>query len=212
MKRLLLVGAGDFGREIYGWCLDVKNPDWVIGGFLDDNLAALQGYGCDKKIIAPIQDYQPQMNDIFLCTIGHPATRLKVGRQLQARGAEFINFIHPSALVNANAKLGAGIIIGPFCYIATHATLGDFVMLNVSASVGHDAVLNQGCTLSSYCDVTGHVTLGERVFMGSHACIIPNKKVGDDAIIGAGSAVMRNVVAGSTVVGVPAKKVSVHKS
>ena len=41
--------------------------------------------------------------------------------------------------------------------------------------------------------------------MGSHASILPGGRVGDEAVVGAGSVVLKNVEPGSTVIGVPAK-------
>ena len=45
--RLLIIGAGGFGRELLGWALGVPPGarDWAIGGFLDANPAALETVG-----------------------------------------------------------------------------------------------------------------------------------------------------------------------
>lgn len=49
------------------------------------------------------------------------------------------------------------------------------------------------------------VTIGRNVWIGGGAMILPGVTVGDDAIIGAGSVVTRDVPAGATVVGNPAR-------
>ena len=49
------------------------------------------------------------------------------------------------------------------------------------------------------------ITIGANVWIGGHAIILPGVTIGDDAIIGAGSVVTRDVPAGSTVVGNPAR-------
>jgi len=53
MKRLLIVGAGGFGREVLAWALDIytKRDGWEIGGFLDDNLSALRDLEPSYEII-----------------------------------------------------------------------------------------------------------------------------------------------------------------
>ena len=38
MKRLIIVGAGEFGREILGWLDDINNSEWHEICFIDDNL------------------------------------------------------------------------------------------------------------------------------------------------------------------------------
>ena len=52
------------------------------------------------------------------------------------------------------------------------------------------------------------VSIGRNVWIGGHAIILPGVTVGDDAIIGAGSVVTRDVPAGATVAGNPARPVT----
>ena len=49
------------------------------------------------------------------------------------------------------------------------------------------------------------IKIGQNVWIGGGAIILPGVTVGDDAIIGAGSVVTRDVGAGITVVGNPAR-------
>ena len=62
--------------------------------------------------------------------------------------------------------------------------------------------------MSGHCDITGGAKLKEGAFLGSHAVIIPKVTVGEYAVVGAGSVVIRTVGAGVTVFGVPAKRIS----
>ncbi|WP_227368510.1 DapH/DapD/GlmU-related protein [Halomonas sp. M20] len=49
------------------------------------------------------------------------------------------------------------------------------------------------------------VIIGRNTWIGGHAVILPGVTVEDDAIVGAGSVVTRDVPAGTTVSGNPAK-------
>ena len=53
MKKILIVGAGGFGRELLQWIKDInaEKPTWEIGGFLDDNLQALDGVEIDYPVV-----------------------------------------------------------------------------------------------------------------------------------------------------------------
>jgi maltose O-acetyltransferase len=51
------------------------------------------------------------------------------------------------------------------------------------------------------------VEIGARVFIGARCVVLPGVKIGDDAIIGAGSVVSRDVEAGMVAVGAPARAV-----
>ncbi|MEZ5998854.1 MAG: acyl-ACP--UDP-N-acetylglucosamine O-acyltransferase [Hyphomonas sp.] len=61
--------------------------------------------------------------------------------------------IHPTALVEDGARLGADVTIGPFCHVGPNATLGD------------------GCQLRSHAVVTGHTTLGRNCVLFPHAVL-----------------------------------------
>ena len=49
------------------------------------------------------------------------------------------------------------------------------------------------------------VRIGRNVWIGGGAIILPGVTIGDDALIGAGSVVTKDVAAGTTMVGNPAR-------
>ncbi|WAX93730.1 acyl-ACP--UDP-N-acetylglucosamine O-acyltransferase [Aminobacter sp. NyZ550] len=63
-------------------------------------------------------------------------------------------FIHPAAVVEAGAQLGAGVRIGPFCHVSADAVIGDRVEL-----MSHVAILG-ATTLGEGCKVFPQATLG----------------------------------------------------
>jgi serine acetyltransferase len=89
--------------------------------------------------------------------------------------------------------------------VSVDVDLGDFVMINLNSTVGHDAKIGAWTTLSAHCDVTGFVEVGPRVFMGSRVSIIPTKKIGEGATLGAGSVIIRDVPPRVTMIGNPAR-------
>lgn len=209
-SRLLIIGAGGFGRELLGWALAVPpgSRDWDVGGFLDANPSALDGFACDHPIVGDPASYAPAPHEVFLPAIGDPATKLQVCRALKARGARFATLVHPSVIVGPACRIGEGTVLCPGAILCTNVTVGGFVVMNTNSGCGHDAVVGDGCTFSSHVDVTGAVRLGEGVFLGSHAVVLPRVEVGDFAVIGAGSVVLRNVPARATVMGVPATQIA----
>ena len=86
-----------------------------------------------------------------------------------------------------------GVVIGDNTLIASHVSI---------VSVTHDpnAVLYKNSCIEK------QVVIGSNVWIGTHATILPGIIIGDNAIIGAGCVVTKNVEANTTVVGVPAKK------
>ena len=210
MKKLIIVGAGGWGRVVRQWALDIQSQSarWESIHFLDDNPVVLDGFGLRDSLIGTIRDYQPTAEEEVICGIGDPAIKLTICDQLRRKGARFTNIIHPNALVTEYGGFGSGIIVSPFAAIVVTTLIGDFVTVNAFSVIGHDSTVERGCTLSAHCDIMANVHLEEGVFLGSGARILPNLRVGRNAKVGAGAVVVRNVPAGVTVFGNPAKIIS----
>ncbi|CDG82577.1 acetyltransferase [Janthinobacterium agaricidamnosum] len=213
MKNIIIVGAGRFARELICWLEHLIDQDrngapLRIKGLLDDTLAAAPALDADYPypLLGSIADYRPGPDEQLLLAIGAPQHKLRIARELQARGAHFYTLVHPSAIVARTARIGQGAVICPFALLSANITLADFVTINSYSSIGHDAVVGAGSTLSSHVDITGAARIGEQVFIGSGASVLPRVAVGDGATVGAGAVVMRRVAPGTTVYALPAKK------
>ena len=208
--RLILLGGGDFAREVIWLISEMAAPlDWKFAGLLDDNpdrsTSILRSNGFEHLVLGSIVDYVPQPQDYFACTIGNPKSKLAVTKRIAARGGQFVNLIHRTAAIGPGCTLGSGIIVCRNAVITTNVTIADHVHINLAATCGHDAVIGEGSTLSGHCDVTGHAILERGVFLGSHASVMPGVSVGEFAVVGAGSVAFRNVPSGQTLLGVPGK-------
>lgn len=208
--RVILVGAGGFGREVLSWAQDSheKGNFPKVFGFLDDNPIALNNFDYNIDFLGDIDSYQPREKDVFLLGVAIPSIKEKVIRILRSKGANFLTLIHPSAVVARSASIGEGVIVCPFALISADTKIGDYVTINAMSSIGHDTVIGNFSTLSGHVDVTGQVVVGDAVFFGTGAKIIPRIKIGSKAKIGAGCTVMRSVAPGVTVYTNPAKRLS----
>ncbi len=101
--------------------------------------------------------------------------------------------IHPGATIGKRLMIdhGSGVVIGETCVI------------------GDDCTLYQGVTLGGTGKDTGkrHPTLGDRVMVGAGAKVLGPFRIGDDAKVAAGAVVLKEIPAGCTAVGIPAKVV-----
>ena len=100
--------------------------------------------------------------------------------------------IHPGARLGRRVFLdhGLGIVIGE------------------TAEIGDDSTIYQGVTLggtSLYKGVKRHPTLGKGVVVSAGAKVLGGFTVGDGARIGSNAVVLKEIPAGATAVGVPAR-------
>jgi len=61
------------------------------------------------------------------------------------------------------------------------------------------------CVFNPGINMSGGVEMGSRCLVGTGATILQYLKIGDEVTVGAGSVVTKDVPAGTTVVGIPAK-------
>jgi sugar O-acyltransferase (sialic acid O-acetyltransferase NeuD family) len=203
-----LVGAGGFGRELICWARDAEAAGRFpkISGYVDDTPFKLSGHGYEIPFLGSIKDFRPGEDQRLLLAVGDPNAKRDLAEMFLSRGAQFINLIHPTAVIASSAKLGTALIVCPHSLISADAVVGDFVTINTLSSVGHDVVVGKFTTLSAHVDVTGAVVVGERVFFGTGARTMPKITIGEGAVVGAGSLVLRSVEAGATMFAAAAKK------
>ena len=183
MKHLVIVGAGGFGREMFGTAREAVGfgTEFDIKGFLDAKSTALDGFAGYPPIVGSPDSYVPAADDVFITALGSIASRRRCVAALEKKGAKFISIIHKTATIGPNVVVGEGSFIAPHVSV-----LGDFSHVYAQCSVG------------------GAVKVGEGAVIYPGSVVAPRRKIGAGAVVGAGSAVFVDVDPGVTVLGNPA--------
>ena len=127
--------------------------------------------------------------------------------------------INTHTIIGANCRISAGyggqISIGPRVLLDDNT----HVMSQKSIQIGSDTLIAPGCFIidfdhnvadrSKNISEQGYkvkpIVIGRNVWIGAHCVILKGVKIGDGAVIGAGSVVTDDVQAHTIVVGNPAK-------
>ncbi len=207
MKQLLIIGARGWGREVFAMVKNCRGyqTEFVIKGFLDDKSDALDGMAGYPPILDSVEDYEPQVNDVFCCALGDNYWRKHYADIIINKGGSFINLIHKSTYIGQNTKLGNGCIISCEVNISCDIEIGDFVNIQRLVDVGHDVRIGDYCWLGTKCFIGGGAIIGDSTTIHTGAIVLPHILIGKNCLAGAGAVVIKKVKDGDTVFGNPAK-------
>jgi len=208
MTRLVIVGAGGFGREVLDIveATNAVSPMFDLIGFVDDDdsldLELLNRRGA--AFLGSV-DVLADLDACYVIAIGSPSARRSVAARIACWPRHPVSMVHPLSTIASEVRLEPGAVLAPGARISTNIRIGPHFHANPNATVGHDCVIGGHVTLSPGAHISGNVTLGDGVLVGTGAVVIQGCTVGEWAVIGAGAVVVRDVAAGATVAGVPAR-------
>ena len=204
-RRCIIVGAGGLGREVAGLA---RAAGVEVVGFLDDadpdDLAARPGT-LDAPLLGTIASGATRGLPVLL-GVGMPAVRTAVDAALRAAGRLTAPaVVHPTAVVGPHVRLGEGTVVAAGSILTTDVEVARQVLVNLACTIGHDVTIGPLTAVMPGVNLSGGARIGARVLVGTGATVLEGVTVGDDARIGAGAVVVRDVAPGTTVVGVPAR-------
>lgn len=161
-----------------------------------------------QEQIKLIREKDPAIKSIWEVFL-YPSFRV----QIYYRIAHFLYLHHRyfwARFLSEKAKKKTGIEIHPGALIGKNLFIdhGFGVVIGETAILGENITLFHGVTLGGTSDlpVKRHPTLKNGVVVGAHAQVLGNITIGENAKIGAGAVVLKDVPPNTTVVGIPAKE------
>jgi UDP-perosamine 4-acetyltransferase len=204
-RGVVVIGAGGHARvcvellqssgTFVAYCIS-SDPVTECGGVPvlrgDEWLNRLRQSGCIEAFVA----------------IGDNATRARLSEQVLDVGYQLVSAISPAATVSSSAVVGPGVAIMAGSVVNAEATIARGVIVNTGATVDHNCRIGEFAHLAPGCHLAGTVSVGARSCLGVGVGVIPDMTIGDDATIGAGAVVVKDIPSQVIAVGVPARLLS----
>lgn len=215
-KNIVVIGSSGHGRVV----ADILSlmPGYRVTGFID--AFREKGTVCfdDLTVLGGEQDL-PELMAAHQITggivgIGDNWVRSQVVAKIQAivPSFEFINAIHPSAVISNTANIGHGNIIAANAVINTNTVIGNHCIVNTAASIDHDSHMDNYASVAPRVVTGGNVTIGAYTAVSIGAVVKHGISIGEQSIVGAGAVVLKPVPPFSIWYGVPARNMGERKA
>lgn len=155
------------------------------------------------ELLNTYKSYDPAAKSLWEIAILYPGPKALLCHRIAHRlyGLEFF-FL--ARLVAEISRWMTGIEIHPGATVGRRLVIdhGVGVVIGETAVIGDDCIIFHGVTLGGikFDPVKRHPTVGNHVLIGTGAKVLGPITIGDNAVIGANSVVIRDVPAGATMV------------
>ncbi|SKA20040.1 sugar O-acyltransferase, sialic acid O-acetyltransferase NeuD family [Chitinophaga eiseniae] len=216
IKNIVVIGSSGHGRVVADILSQMSG--YRVAGFIDSfaekgtiRFGHLSVLGGEQDLPALMAEHQITGG---IVGIGDNWVRSQVAAKVQAvvPSFEFVNAIHPSAVISDTAHIGHGNVIAANAVINTNATLGHHCIINTAACIEHDNRMDDYSSVAPRVVTGGNVTIGAYTAISIGAVVKHGISIGEQSIIGAGAVVLKPVEAYSIWYGVPARKMGERKA
>jgi len=142
MKKLLILGAGGYGKTIADVARQLGCYDKIA--FLDDIKAGMPGVLGTCEEFLQFADGDTDVYPAF----GNNSARMDWIEKLFLNDIPVPTLVHPSAYVSPEAVLEAGVTVLPKAVVNTGVTVKEGCIINIGALIDHDTVVEAGCHLA----------------------------------------------------------------
>jgi sugar O-acyltransferase (sialic acid O-acetyltransferase NeuD family) len=177
--------------------------------FIDDEKSGHRINGHDVfDLDSVVQQYGVSLS--VAIAIADPGTRRRIAKRCTAAGVSFFQVLSKQTVMMDNVEIGEGAIISPFVTFTSNIRIGSHFHANLYSYVEHDCNIGDFVTFAPGVQCNGNVCIEDDVYVGAGAILRQGKPgtplmIGKGTVIGMGAVVTKDVPAGTTVIGNPAR-------
>lgn len=195
INKIIIVGAGGHAAELTDYLNYTNNIKrlYEIMGYIDDDKNIYSQYKYDSAYLGDIKNHEVKKDAKYLLAIANLKYRRNIAAALLTKGAKFISFIHPTAIISPSAIIDEGTVVSHNSSVGPNAKIGKFNLLNSRCTIGHDTTIGEFNFISPQTAISGHTKIGNDNLFGTNSATIPSISVGNNNTIAAGMVIFKDV-------------------
>lgn len=182
--------------------------------FVDDNPASDKVNGHVALSYAQFLSH-PETKRFAAIAIANSQVRERLAQRMINDGVTPWSITSNNTVIMDDVTIGEGALLSPFVTLTSNIRIGRFFQANLYSYVEHDCVIGDFVTFAPRVSCNGNIVIEDYAYIGTGAVIRQGKPgkplvIGKGAVVGMGAVVTKDVAAGTTVIGNPARLFSKH--
>lgn len=195
MKKIIIIGLSTTARLAYSF---IKSHSLfeVIGFAVNEQYKDRNEY-CNLPVFS-LENLRSKLNGedyyVFIAALWNHlnADRRKMYEYCKRQGFKMTNLISPLSIVRSEIK-GDNCWVHDYVVIQNDTIIESDVALMQGTLIGADSVVGSHCFFGAHSILGGGCKIGEQSFVGLHATVFDDTVIGKKCIVGACTAVKRNM-------------------
>lgn len=195
-RKLVIVGAGEFGSMAYEYFCD--DSSYEVCGFASE----ARYRKADEFMGLPFVDFEaledrfpPADFDAFVAItyVQLNAERKRLFEECRSKGYRIASYISSSAFVGRGVEVLPGAFVMEGCSLQRHVRIGNGAVVWGGCVIAHQTSIHDFSWVAPGVSTGGFSSIGQQCFIGVGTAIADNVAVPEQSVVGAGSVVTKSI-------------------